>query len=157
VVTTEIESNSKSAISIRNLEIPKGVSFSVLGANGAGKTTLVRLLIGRLKPASGSALIFGQQPGPDLADSVGYMPQLNALYEALSVRENLDFFPRMLGLSDSSQRRSAVDRAMELVGFLIVPIASSPNSAAVCDNESASAQPSSTKQNSYCSTNRPPV
>jgi len=33
------------------------------------------------------------------------------------VRENLDFFARMLGLSDSSQRKSAVDRAMELVGF----------------------------------------
>ena len=132
MVNTGIKSNSKSALSISdlefafgnrpvlngiNLEIPKGVSFGVLGANGAGKTTLVRLLIGRLKPLSGSALIFGQQPGPKLADSIGYMPQLNALYEALSVRENLDFFARMLGLSDSSQRRSAVDRAMELVGL----------------------------------------
>ena len=86
MVNTGIESNSESAISIRNLEfafgnrpvlnginleIPKDVSSGVLGANGAGKATLVRLLIGRLKPASGSALIFGQQPGPDLADSVG--------------------------------------------------------------------------------------
>jgi ABC-2 type transport system ATP-binding protein len=62
-------------------------------------------------------LIFGQQPGPELTDSVGYMPQLNALYEALSVRENLDFFARMLGLSDSSQRKYAVERAMELVGL----------------------------------------
>ena len=94
MVNTGIESNSESAISIRNLEfafgnrpvlnginleIPKDVSSGVLGANGAGKTTLVRLLIGRLKPASGSALIFGHQPDPELADSIGYMPQLNAL------------------------------------------------------------------------------
>jgi len=125
-------SNSGSAISISglefaygdrpvlkgiDLEIPRGVSFGVLGANGAGKTTLIKMLIGRLKATNGSALIFGQQPGPELADSVGYMPQLNALYESLSVRENLDFFARMLGLDDKSQRASAVERAMELVGL----------------------------------------
>jgi ABC-type multidrug transport system ATPase subunit len=119
VVNTGIESNSESAISIRNLEfafgnrpvlnginleIPKDVSSGVLGANGAGKATLVRLLIGRLKPASGSAQIFGQQPGPDLADSVGYMPQLNAPYEALSVRETSTFSPVC---SDSPIARSA--------------------------------------------------
>ncbi|MDA1280268.1 MAG: ABC transporter ATP-binding protein [Chloroflexi bacterium] len=100
-----------------NLEIPRGVSFGILGANGAGKTTLVRLLIGRLEPTSGTALIFGRPPGPALADSVGYMPQLNALYESLSVRENLDFFARMLGMSDSKPRAAAVARAMELVGL----------------------------------------
>ena len=100
-----------------DLEIPRGIAFGVLGANGAGKTTLVRLLIGRLKATAGATLVFGQEPGPELADSVGYMPQLNALYEALSVRENLDFFARMLGLSDKEQRADAVDRAMELVGL----------------------------------------
>ena len=101
-----------------NLNIPRGVSFGILGANGAGKTTLVRLLIGRLKPAAGSALIFGQSPGPMLAKSVGYMPQLNALYETLTVRENLDFFARMLGLSDTKYRTGAVMRTMELVGLV---------------------------------------
>jgi ABC-2 type transport system ATP-binding protein len=100
-----------------DLEIPRGVSFGVLGANGAGKTTLIKMLIGRLKATKGTAQIFGQQPGPALADSIGYMPQLNALYEALSVRENLDFFARMLGLSDKSIRLQAVERAMQLVGL----------------------------------------
>lgn len=98
-----------------DLVIPRGVAFGILGANGAGKTTLVRLLIGRLKPSAGTALIFGQNPGPALAESVGYMPQLNALYEALTVQENLDFFARMLGLSDAKQRVRAVERAIELV------------------------------------------
>jgi ABC-2 type transport system ATP-binding protein len=124
--------NSESAISISglefafgsrpvlkgiNLDIPRGVSYGILGANGAGKTTLVRLLIGRLKPSAGTAVILGQNPGPELADSVGYMPQLNALYEALSVKENLDFFARMLGLSNGPQRTKAVERAMKLVGL----------------------------------------
>lgn len=132
MTTSEQGTVSNSAISIAGLEfaygnrpvlkgidldIPKGTAFGVLGANGAGKTTLVRLLIGRLKASKGSALIFGQEPGPELADSVGYMPQLNALYEALSVRENLDFFARMLGLSNGDQRAAAVDRAMDLVGL----------------------------------------
>lgn len=98
-----------------DLEIPRGVAYGILGANGAGKTTLVRLLIGRLQPDAGSALIFGEKPGPELASSVGYMPQLNALYEALSVRENLDFFARMLGVSDKTRRAEAIDRAMRLV------------------------------------------
>ncbi len=100
-----------------DLEIPRGVAFGVLGANGAGKTTLVRLLIGRLKASAGSALIFGEEPGPALADSVGYMPQLNALYEALSVRENLDFFARMLSLANKDLRANAVARAMNVVGL----------------------------------------
>jgi ABC-2 type transport system ATP-binding protein len=89
-----------------------------LGANGAGKTTLVKILIGQLKPTSGSVSIRSKQPGSELADSVGYMPQLNALYEALSVQENLDFFARMQGLSDKSIRRNAVEMAMVIVGLI---------------------------------------
>lgn len=89
----------------------------MLGANGAGKTTLVKILIGQLKPDAGTVSILAKQPGSELADSVGYMPQLNALYEALSVRENLDFFARMQGLSDKSIRRNAVEVAMDTVGL----------------------------------------
>lgn len=89
----------------------------MLGANGAGKTTLVKILIGQLKPDAGTVSILAKQPGSELADSVGYMPQLNALYEALSVRENLDFFARMQGLSDKSIRRNAVEMAMDTVGL----------------------------------------
>lgn len=100
-----------------DLDIPRGVAFGILGANGAGKTTLVRLLTGHLHPTAGTAQIFGQSPGPKLAGSVGYMPQLNALYESLTVRENLDFFARMLGISDGKFRATAVARSMELVGL----------------------------------------
>jgi len=109
---------NRSVLNGIDLNIPRGISFGILGANGAGKTTLVRLLMGRLRPVEGSALIFGQPPGPMLAESVGYMPQLNALYETLTVRENLDFFARMLGLSDSKYRMEAVMRSMELVGLV---------------------------------------
>ena len=87
------------------LEVPTGEIFGLLGANGAGKTTLIRLLVGLLKPESGSVSVLGQTPSATRSTSVGYMPQLSALYEELSVEENVGFFARMYGMSDRSARR----------------------------------------------------
>ena len=99
------------------LEVPTGEIFGLLGANGAGKTTLIRLLVGLLKPESGSVTVLGQTPSAIRSTSVGYMPQLNALYEELSVEENVGFFARMYGMSDRSARREAVESALRLVGL----------------------------------------
>lgn len=78
-----------------SLQIQPGAIFGILGANGAGKTTLIRLLVGLLRPGSGSIRVFGEEPSPRLANLIGYMPQLNALYMELSVQQNVDFFARM--------------------------------------------------------------
>ena len=99
------------------LEVPTGEIFGLLGANGAGKTTLIRLLVGLLKPESGSVSVLGQNPSATRSTSVGYMPQLNALYEELSVEENVGFFARMYGMSDRSARLEAVESALQLVGL----------------------------------------
>ena len=88
-----------------SLDVPTGEIFGILGANGAGKTTLIRLLVGLLKPASGSVLVLGQTPSANRSGGVGYMPQLNALYEELSVEENVGFFARMYGISNKSARQ----------------------------------------------------
>ena len=50
---------NRSVLNEINLEIPRGISFGILGANGTGKTTLVRLLIGQLKPITVSISVFG--------------------------------------------------------------------------------------------------
>ena len=100
-----------------SLQIPAGVTFGILGANGAGKTTLIRVLVGLLKHRSGSVRVFGTAPSPKLADRVGYMPQLSALYLELSAQQNLDFFARMYGLADSARRREAVEAAIKLVAL----------------------------------------
>ncbi|MFH1560057.1 MAG: ABC transporter ATP-binding protein [Chloroflexota bacterium] len=100
-----------------SLQIQPGAIFGILGANGAGKTTLIRLLVGLLKPRSGSILVFGEPPSPNLAHRIGYMPQLNALYLELSIQQNMNFFARMYGLSNSAQRREAVEAGINLVGL----------------------------------------
>lgn len=99
------------------LSVNRGEIFGMLGANGAGKTTLIRMLVGMLKPKSGSIRVLGEAPSPRQARQVGYMPQLSALYEELSIRENMDFFGRMYNMSDKSERTAAVEDAIRLVGL----------------------------------------
>ena len=97
------------------LTVQPGEIFGMLGANGSGKTTLIRILVGTLKPDAGSIRVLGEPPSSRLARQVGYMPQLSALYEELSIRENLDFFGRMYSMSDKSERIAAVEDAIRIV------------------------------------------
>ena len=105
------------------LQVLNGLSFSVregevfglLGANGAGKTTLMRIMVGLLRNDGGTITVHGEAPSPRQAARVGYMPQLNALYQELSIRENVDFFARMYGMSDRRSRGEAVEEAIDLV------------------------------------------
>ena len=100
-----------------SLSVQEGEVFGVLGANGSGKTTLMRMMVGLLRNDGGTLSIYGETPSPRQAARVGYMPQLNALYQELSVRENLDFFARMYGMSDRSSRSRSVEDSIELVGL----------------------------------------
>jgi ABC-2 type transport system ATP-binding protein len=98
-----------------SLEIPKGTSFGLLGPNGSGKTTLIRLMAGLLKPAAGTIRCLGKAPTPGNARQRGYMPQLPALYNELTVQQNIDFFARIYGLKDKKQRKERVDEVIKLV------------------------------------------
>ena len=100
-----------------SLSVREGEVFGVLGANGSGKTTLMRLMVGLLRHDGGTLAIHGESPSPRQAARVGYMPQLNALYQELSVRENVDFFARMYGMSDRDSRGRSVEEAIDLVGL----------------------------------------
>ena len=102
-----------------SLSVREGEVFGVLGANGSGKTTLMRLMVGLLRHAGGTLAIHGESPSPRQAARVGYMPQLSALYQELSVRENVDFFARMYGMSDRASRDRSVEEAIALVGLAL--------------------------------------
>ena len=98
------------------LSIPAGSTFGLLGPNGAGKTTLLRLIMGVLRPDAGRIRLFGDgRPGaPDVTRRVGYMPQELALYEGLTVAENVAFFGRMYGLG-GADLRAQVDEVLARV------------------------------------------
>ena len=81
-----------------NLELIKGESVVVLGKSGSGKSVLIKCIIGLIKPDKGSIHIFDQNI-PDLnyneldqiRSKVGFLFQSNALYDSMTVRENLEF------------------------------------------------------------------
>ena len=92
-------------------EVFKGEIFGFLGANGAGKTTAMKMLIGISKPSSGKAKIAGfdvYKQTEKIKKSIGYMSQKFSLYEDLTIKENIQLFAGIYGLSDKEieQRRS---------------------------------------------------
>jgi len=95
-----------------NLAVKVGEIYGLLGPNGSGKTTLIRLLTGLLKPTSGSAITLGQpMPNKGILAQVGYMTQVSALYEDLTLWENIAFFAAMCGGASQAQ----VDEVIRLV------------------------------------------
>jgi ABC-2 type transport system ATP-binding protein len=95
-----------------SLSIFQGEIYGLLGPNGSGKTTLIRLFIGLLRPTSGSIRLLGEtMPSKAVLGQVGYMTQASALYEELTVRENVAFFSEMSGRYD----RSGIEEVIELV------------------------------------------
>ncbi len=106
---------TREVLSGLSLSVSEGEIFGVLGANGSGKTTLMRMMVGLLSADGGGLSVHGNTPSARQAAQVGYMPQLSALYQELSARENVDFFARMYGMSDRRARAEAVDEAIAIV------------------------------------------
>jgi len=80
------------AVESLNLKIEKGEIFGLIGPNGSGKTTTIKMLCGLLLPTSGTAYVLGRKvPDKSITQSMGYMPQKMALYEGLTVHQNIEF------------------------------------------------------------------
>jgi ABC-2 type transport system ATP-binding protein len=103
-----------------------GETYGLIGPNGSGKTTLIRMLVGLVRPTSGTIRIIGERmPSAKVSPHLGYMTQLSALYLDLTAKENLQFFCNIYGLHGKEQHRriqeilervDLADRANDVVG-----------------------------------------
>ncbi|HVM95926.1 MAG TPA: ABC transporter ATP-binding protein, partial [Candidatus Acidoferrales bacterium] len=92
------------AVDNLSIAVHPGSIFAFLGANGSGKSTTIRMLIGLLRPTVGSVIVDGidviREPRR-VRDHIGYMGQKVSLYQGLSLRENVEFYAGLYGLSPS--------------------------------------------------------
>jgi len=103
------------------LEVRNGDIYGLLGANGAGKTTSIKIICGLIDPTSGSVTLLGKSKGlrsAEVRSRIGYMSQKFALYDDLTIGENLDFYARLYGVDESvrTERKKWVLEAAELKG-----------------------------------------
>ena len=105
------------AVNAISFELKKGEIFGFLGANGAGKTTAIKMLIGISHPTSGKATVAGfdvyTQP-ESIKKNIGYMSQKFALYDDLTVYENINFFGGIYGLSRAEIKSKSKQLVAEL-------------------------------------------
>ena len=93
--------------------VKRGEIFGFLGANGAGKTTAMRMLCGLSKPTTGCASVAGYDVSHEsemVKRHIGYMSQKFSLYSEMSVRQNIELYAGIYGLS----RRVIAERCDEL-------------------------------------------
>lgn len=102
-----------------SLDIPSGELFGLLGPNGAGKSTLISMLCGIVPIDSGDIFIGGHSitKNPLQAKAhIGYVPQDIALFENLSIIDNLKFYGRIYGLKEKDLKL-AIDEVFEMSGL----------------------------------------
>ena len=103
-----------------SLTIPGNMVFGLLGPNGAGKTTMLRMITGLIQPTSGRVTLMGGIKAGTLEAKlqIGYMPQNLAVYQNLSVVENMQFFGRIYGTPEKAlkERIEEVLETIELTG-----------------------------------------
>ncbi len=102
-----------------NMKIEKGEIFALLGPNGCGKTTAINCILQLLTYDKGSIRLFGEEMTPgryDIKRRIGIVPQNIAVFEELTVRENIDYFCALY-VKDKHERKKLVNEAIEFVGL----------------------------------------
>jgi ABC-2 type transport system ATP-binding protein len=99
-----------------NFEVYEGEVVGYLGPNGSGKTTTIRMLLGLLEPTEGEATVLGFdafKQSEQVRSRAGYMSQKFAIYDDLTVLENMTFYGGVYGIRD----RARIKHTLELVGL----------------------------------------
>lgn len=102
-----------------NLEIKKGEIFGLLGPNGSGKTTTINCILSLLNYDKGSIEVFSEPMKSDsykLKNKIGVVMQDIAVFEELTVYENVDYFCGLY-ISDKALKKQYVEEAIDFVGL----------------------------------------
>ncbi len=107
------------AVNNISFTVGKGEIVGFLGPNGAGKSTTMKIITGYLQQTGGSAFVCGKNVQDDPLETkkkIGYLPESNALYHDMYVKEYLAFVAEVHKISD---KQKAIDNAIETVGLKI--------------------------------------
>jgi ABC-type multidrug transport system ATPase subunit len=116
---SQIYKNGKKALNDINLQIGDGM-FGLLGPNGAGKTTLMRILVTLMKPSKGDIKVNEydlRKNRREIRSMLGYLPQEFRFFTKLKTWEFLDYVASLAGMTNSRERKKAVDEMLENVGL----------------------------------------
>lgn len=98
-----------------SFQVAVGTIFSVVGPNGAGKTTMMKLLLGLIRPAEGSAQVLGfdvSSEGQQIRERSAALLEHTGLYDRLSGETNLEFYARVWRLTPDQRNRRIRDVLM---------------------------------------------
>jgi len=117
---------SKDVLKNITLKVKKGENVVILGRSGTGKSVTIQCIVGLLKQDEGEVKVFGDEVSTmndkelkALRIKTGFLFQSGALYDSMTVRENLEFpLTRVLKIKDQQEIDERVEKALESVGLL---------------------------------------
>ncbi|NKQ37818.1 MAG: ABC transporter ATP-binding protein [Chloroflexi bacterium] len=121
IETDKLTKQYKTGIALNklSLQVPRNATFGFLGPNGAGKSTAMKLLLGLIRPSSGSGAIFGHdivQESVQIRERVGYLAQEPRFYSHMTARETLRFVARFFEMDARTSEKRIIE-SLELVGL----------------------------------------
>jgi ABC-2 type transport system ATP-binding protein len=112
--------NGSTVVDAIDLHVPRNSVFGFLGPNGAGKTTTMKMLLGLIRPTSGTGSIFGldiASESEEVRRRIGYLPQEPKFYAHLTARETLRFAAGFFFSGPADRIEARIDDMLDLVGI----------------------------------------
>jgi len=97
-----------------SFKIKEGEILGLIGENGAGKSTTIKIIVGLIEPTSGSVEYYGRKFDSGVKKMIGYLPEVDSLYENMNAIEYLTFFASLYDVSENKAKK----RAEELLDML---------------------------------------
>lgn len=89
--------------------VPAGAIYGFLGPNGAGKTTSLRMMLGMIRPSTGTIQVLGSDSAMGVRERVGYLPEERGLYRRMTPVETIVYLARLKGMDAAPARKKALE------------------------------------------------